>query len=215
MSFNNIRIGKKLGIGFGLLLILMVIICGVSVFNSKMTGALLLRIKNVDMQKITYADEMKDAIDSITRSVAVLPFATPEVVEEEKNNILITRPKYKKAVENLEKLLETKEEKDMLNRFKEVVKSGAETNNKIIEMVNQGNKQEAQILYLNETRNNTKLLVEATNNLIKLEEKLMEEKIKNLTSLSNKLLIIIIIVGIISIIIGIFMSIKITNSIKA
>lgn len=215
MSFNNIKIGKKLGIGFGLLLILMVIICGVSVFNSKMTGTLFLRIKNVDMQKIEYANEMKDAIDSITRSLAVMPFATPEVVEEEKNNILNSRPKYKKAAENLEKLLETKEEKDTLNRFKEVVKSATGTNNKIIELVNQGNKQEAQILYFKETRNNARLLVEATDNLIKLEEKLLEEKVKNLASLSNKLLIIIIIVGIISIIIGIFMSIKITNSIKA
>jgi len=215
MNFANMKIGKKLGIGFGLLLILMVIICGVSVFNSQITNRLLTRIITIDNPKIIYANQMKDAIDSITRSVAVLPFAEPGIIEEETNNILILRPKYKEAVEKLEKLLETQEEKDVLKRFKEVVKSGAETNNKIIELVNQGKKQEAQILFLNETRNTTKLLVEVTDNLIKTKQKLLEEKIKSIVSLSKTLLITIIIVGVISIIIGIFMSIKIAKNIKA
>ncbi|HOV89714.1 MAG TPA: HAMP domain-containing methyl-accepting chemotaxis protein [Syntrophorhabdaceae bacterium] len=215
MKFDNVKIGKKLGVGFGVTIVLMVIICAVAIFNSQMTNSMLLRIIKVDELKIQYANDMKDAIDSITRSIAVLPFASAEIVEEEKNSILILRPKYKEAVEKLGKLLETQEEKDLFNRFKEVVKSGAETNNKIIELVNDGKKQEAQILYLNETRQNTKLLVETTNALIKNQEKQLEEKVSKLLSVSKKLLLVIIIVGVVSIIIGIFMSIKITRSIKA
>lgn len=215
MKFDNVKIGKKLGVGFGVTIVLMVIICAVAIFNSQMTNSMLLRIIKVDELKIQYANDMKDAIDSITRSIAVLPFASAEIVEEEKNSILILRPKYKEAVEKLGKLLETQEEKDLFNRFKEVVKSGAEVNNKIIELVNDGKKQEAQILYLNETRQNTKLLVETTNALIKNQEKQLEEKVSKLLSVSKKLLLVIIIVGVVSIIIGIFMSIKITRSIKA
>jgi len=215
MKFDNVKIGKKLGVGFGVTIVLMVIICAVAIFNSQMTNSMLLRIIKVDELKIQYANDMKDAIDSITRSIAVLPFASAEIVEEEKNSILILRPKYKEAVEKLGKLLETQEEKDLFNRFKEVVKSGAETNNKIIELVNDGKKQEAQILYLNETRQNTKLLVETTNALIKNQQKQLEERVNKLLSLGKKLLLVIIIVGVVSIIIGIFMSIKITRSIKA
>ncbi len=215
MKFDNVRIGKKLGIGFGVTVILMIVLCGVTILNSQLTNSLLTRLININMPKIKHAIIMKDAIDSITRSIAVLPFASAEIVEEEKNSILILRPKYKEAVEKLGKLLETQEEKDLFNRFKEVVKSGAEVNNKIIELVNDGKKQEAQILYLNETRQNTKLLVETTNALIKNQEKQLEEKVSKLLSVSKKLLLVIIIVGVVSIIIGIFMSIKITRSIKA
>jgi len=180
-----------------------------------MTNSMLTRLITVDEPKIKYANDMKDAIDSITRSVAVMPFATPEIVEEEKNSILILRPKYKEAVEKLEKLLETQEEKDLLKRFKDAVTQGAEVNNKIIQLVNEGKKQEAQILYMNETRQTTTLLVEAANNIIRNQQKLLEEKVKRLVSYSNKLLIIILIVGAVSIIIGIFMSMKTTKSIKA
>jgi len=215
MKLDNVKIGKKLGIGFGMLIFLMIILCALFIVNSTMTNSMLTRLITVDEPKIKYANDMKDAIDSITRSVAVMPFATPEIVEEEKNSILILRPKYKEAVEKLEKLLETQEEKDLLKRFKDAVTQGAEVNNKIIQLVNEGKKQEAQILYMNETRQTTTLLVEAANNIIRNQQKLLEEKVKRLVSYSNKLLIIILIVGAVSIIIGIFMSMKTTKSIKA
>ncbi|HON84720.1 MAG TPA: methyl-accepting chemotaxis protein [Syntrophorhabdaceae bacterium] len=215
MKLDNVKIGKKLGIGFGMLIFLMIILCALFIVNSKMTSSMLTRLITVDEPKIKYANDMKDAIDSITRSVAVMPFATQEIVEEEKNSILILRPKYKEAVEKLEKLLETQEEKDLLKRFKDAVTQGAEVNNKIIQLVNEGKKQEAQILYMNETRQTTMLLVEAANNIIRNQQKLLEEKVKRLVSYSNKLLIIILIVGAVSIIIGIFMSMKTTKSIKA
>ena len=215
MKLDNVKIGRKLGIGFGILIFLMVILCALFIVNSQMTNSMLTRLISVDEPKIKYANDMKDAVDSITRSVAVMPFATPEIVEEEKNSILILRPKYKEAVEKLEKLLETQEEKDLLKRFKDAVTQGAELNNKIIQLVNDGKKQEAQILYMNETRQTTMLLVEAANNIIRNQQKLLEEKVKRLVSYSNKLLIIILIVGAVSIIIGIFMSMKTTKSIKA
>jgi len=215
MKLDNVKIGKKLGIGFGMLIFLMIILCALFIVNSKMTSSMLTRLITVDEPKIKYANDMKDAIDSITRSVAVMPFATQEIVEEEKNSILILRPKYKEAVEKLEKLLETQEEKDLLKRFKDAVTQGAEVNNKIIQLINEGKKQEAQILYMNETRQTTMLLVEAANNIIRNQQKLLEEKVKRLVSYSNKLLIIILIVGAVSIIIGIFMSMKTTKSIKA
>ncbi len=215
MKLDNVKIGKKLGIGFGMLIFLMIILCALFIVNSTMTNSMLTRLITVDEPKIKYANDMKDAIDSITRSVAVMPFATPEIVEEEKNSILILRPKYKEAVEKLEKLLETQEEKDLLKRFKDAVTQGAEINNKIIQLVNEGKKQEAQVLYMNETRQTTTLLVEAANNIIRNQQKLLEEKVKRLVSYSNKLLIIILIVGAVSIIIGIFMSMKTTKSIKA
>ncbi len=215
MKLDNVKIGKKLGIGFGMLIFLMIILCALFIVNSKMTSSMLTRLITVDEPKIKYANDMKDAIDSITRSVAVMPFATQEIVEEEKNSILILRPKYKEAVEKLEKLLETQEEKDLLKRFKDAVTQGAEVNNKIIQLINEGKKQEAQILYMNETRQTTTLLVEAANNIIRNQQKLLEEKVKRLVSYSNKLLIIILIVGAVSIIIGIFMSMKTTKSIKA
>ena len=215
MGFNNIKIGKKLGIGFGVLIVLMAIICAVSIINSQMSNAMLVRLMEVDEAKMKYANEMKDAIDSITRSVALMPFASPEVVQMEKNNIQILRPKYRQAVEKLEKLLETKEEKEIANEFKEVVKRGAEVNNKIIELVTDGKKQEAQQLYETETLQTTKQLVDATNKLMDLQEKLLAERVKRLLSFSRTILIIIVIVGVISVIIGIFMSIKITKNIKA
>ncbi len=215
MKFNNVKIGKKLGVGFGVLVALLIIVCTVSIINSQLTNNMLIRIVNIDESKIKYANEMKDAIDSITRSVAIMPFATPELIEEEKNNILILRPKYKEAVEKLEKLLETQEEKDLLYKFKEAVKIGAEVNTKIIELVNEGKKHEAQILYQSETHQRTKLLVEAANNLIKKQQELLEGKINKLLSFSRTILLVIIIVGLVSIFIGIFMAIKITKSIKS
>ncbi|MBP8625208.1 MAG: methyl-accepting chemotaxis protein [Syntrophorhabdales bacterium] len=215
MKFDNVRIGKKLGIGFGVTVILMIVLCVVMILNSQLTNSLLTRLININMPKINHAIIMKDAIDSITRSVAALPFATQEIAEEEQNKMLINRGRYKEAIESLEKLLETQEEKDLLNRFKEASKSGAVVNDKIIELVKEGKKQEAQLLYLNETRQTTETLVNAAASIIKNQEDRLEADAKSLQSYNRRLLVMALIVGAISIFIGIFMSIRITKSIKA
>lgn len=215
MKFDNVRIGKKLGIGFGVTVILMIVLCVVTILNSQLTNSLLTRLININMPKIKHAIIMKDAIDSITRSVAALPFATQEIAEEEQNKMLINRGRYKEAIESLEKLLETQEEKDLLNRFKEASKSGAVVNDKIIELVKEGKKQEAQLLYLNETRQTTETLVNAAASIIKNQEDRLEADAKSLQSYNRRLLVMALIVGAISIFIGIFMSIRITKSIKA
>lgn len=215
MKFDNVRIGKKLGIGFGVTVILMIVLCVVTILNSQLTNSLLTRLININMPKINHAIIMKDAIDSITRSVAALPFATQEIAEEEQNKMLINRGRYKEAIESLEKLLETQEEKDLLNRFKEASKSGAVVNDKIIELVKEGKKQEAQLLYLNETRQTTETLVNAAASIIKNQEDRLEADAKSLQSYNRRLLVMALIVGAISIFIGIFMSIRITKSIKA
>jgi hypothetical protein len=102
MIFNNIhnvKIGKRLNAVFGTLLGLLIAVCVMSAIAMQITNRSLSKMLSVNEKKLALVTNIKEAIDSITRSVAIIPFANPVIIMEEKNKIETNRQRYREALE--------------------------------------------------------------------------------------------------------------------
>lgn len=62
MNLKDIKIGLRLGLGFGSILILTVVLVAMGLFNIQKVQGLLFRIVNGDVWKLELAEDMKEAI---------------------------------------------------------------------------------------------------------------------------------------------------------
>lgn len=214
MRLDNVRIGKKLGIGFGITICLIVIVCMVSIIGSLMVRNSMSYIKTVNLAKLDAASKLAINILELTKIFGTMPFLPKDVYEKEKTKIADLRKSYREAMEKLEKLEDREEGKKLIKDFKDVVAQAAEKNNKIIKLVEEGKKEEAQAVYVNETMESSRQLIDAANKIYEYQEGRVIFRTDELYSISGKILIVAIIVGIISVLIGIFFAIKIARSIK-
>jgi len=171
-------------------------------------------IKKVNLIKLNAASKLAINILELTRIFGTMPFLPKDIYEKEKMEVINIRKSYKEAMEKLEKLEDQEEGKMLIKNFKDIVVQAAEKNNKIIQLVEEGKKEEAQNVYVNETKEASRLLIDAVNKIYEYQEGRVKFRTDELYFISGKILIIAIIVGIISLLIGIFFAIKIAKSIK-
>jgi len=171
-------------------------------------------IKNVNLIKLNAASKVAINILEITRIFGTMPFLPKDVYEKEKMEIINMRKAYKEAMEKLEKLEYREEGKKLIKDFKDILVPAAEKNNKIIQLIEEGKKEEAQNIYINEIRETARILIDTLHKMYEYQEGRVVFRTDELYSISGKILIIAIIVGIISLLIGIFFAIKIAKSIK-
>lgn len=217
MIFNNIhnvKIGKRLNTVFGTLLGLLIAVCVMSAIAMQITNRSLSKIMSIHEKKLTLVTGIKEAIDSITRSVAIIPFANPVIIMEEKNKIETNRQRYRKAIEEYEKLIETESEKNALENLVNALKASVVNNNIVLELAEESNKSQAESHFLNETRKTADVATAAANALLKVEQDIIKDEIEKVTARNKRLTLIVAVSGILAIIISIFMSLKIIQSLK-
>ncbi|RFP09081.1 HAMP domain-containing protein [Duganella sp. BJB488] len=144
MSFDHFKIGTRLSLGFGIVLALLVAIVVLGL--SSMTGIGnrtqdIIGDKNV---KVDAANRMLDNVRGITLSLTTtLVVASMEEVSAELDKIAASRKRYGEAKKILIDHVRDDQEKSMLARLDELLKTGAAKNNKVIELRKNGELQEA------------------------------------------------------------------------
>jgi len=215
MNFDNIKIGKKLGIGFGIVVGLIIIVCLLNTISSLRIKTISHEMNTVDLKKIDATYKISIAIQEITRSIGRTPYMSNEQFNQEKEQLQSLRQLYRDSLATLEKIETGEEGKKILQNFKDAVIKGAEVNDKILNLVSSGEKEEAQFLYIKETSETTKRLMDALSRLMDYEQKGLLYKAEQLHKANNMLFLISFTINILSVIIAIFLSVKITKNIKA
>jgi methyl-accepting chemotaxis protein len=144
MNFKDLKISKRLGIGFGILGFMMVAIVVIGVVVTSMMNARLKQITQVNNVKTQLAYDMKDGIKTVNLFV-LSKLVTKDESFQGKADQTITeaRTKYKNSLDALEKLETTAKGKDLIQRFKDNIALGKEGNTKAIEAAKAGNTEEA------------------------------------------------------------------------
>jgi len=144
MSLAHLKIGTRLGVGFGIVLILLVatVVLGLSAMRH-IGGRThdIIADKNVKMQA---ANKMVDNVRSITLSltnIVVVP-GTPQM-NAELQRIAEARKRYGEARKILVDMATEDKEKAMLAKLDDLLKKGAVENNKVIELRKDGEIQDA------------------------------------------------------------------------
>jgi len=146
--FNNLKIGRRLGLGFGSQLLMMALILGVGLYNVGKISALVERIVKVNYRKAELTSTLTSKVDNVYIDITeMLTTTDPKELAENKRTIDEQRAEYRKALEELEKLEVRDEGKQLIVKLKSTLSQARDGNNRVIELAMAGKGGEAISLY--------------------------------------------------------------------
>lgn len=147
--FKNMKIGMRLGLGFAVVLLLMVVLIyeglgGMTAQNEKMD-----KILNENNVKTALCNTMAENVHIVTRVIRSLILVNdPSAQQGEKEKILKARAVYDKAREDLEKFPASEQGRAIRKKIDEAGAAAREVNNKVIEFAMANKDDEARDLLL-------------------------------------------------------------------
>ncbi|MFZ6745557.1 methyl-accepting chemotaxis protein [Undibacterium sp. JH2W] len=105
MKVENLRISQQIGLGFGVLLLIMVIVAMFGINGMSKSNAVLHHVVGVNVLKIHHLEEMSKSVHIVSRVTRTIALLNDEVqANEQHKKIDIARANYNKAFTALEKM---------------------------------------------------------------------------------------------------------------
>ncbi|KAF0217437.1 MAG: methyl-accepting chemotaxis [Geobacteraceae bacterium] len=179
MRLNNLKIGTRLGLGFGLVLLLMVILTALGVTGMGKIQKTLQRIIEVNYEKIQQANIAAKSIDGIISSMQqMMLFKDNAARLEEKKQIEALRVTYREAMEKIVKLEENEEGKKAIADVEKAIEVAKKANNEIIELSLAGKADEAVSTFVKEAEPLDRKIGETLDALVKYNEGRIDKRYK-------------------------------------
>lgn len=173
--FTDVKIGKRLTLGFGVIMFLVVLMVLVGYLLLNNIEATVDHLTDVSMTKLKLAYEVLDATDNIVISISTMAQDRAGTArEKEKKGVEEARAKYRQAMERLEGLEKNEEGKKLITKAKEGIGAAREANNKVIQLSLADNTAEASMLYIRETRQLAQTMDATIGELVAYYEKQLE-----------------------------------------
>ena len=134
MKLNNLRIGVKLGVGFALMLVLLIIITIFAALNLQKLNENTQQITEVTYAKIKYANESQTYMKDIVSGIQLLMIVDVGERKAQDEKIQKLRANYRKTMDELEKLEESEEGKALLVKIIASIVAARETNARVEEL---------------------------------------------------------------------------------
>ncbi|MCX7857633.1 MAG: methyl-accepting chemotaxis protein, partial [Deltaproteobacteria bacterium] len=213
MKLDNTKISKKLAIGFGCTVILIGLLCIFSILSSLVTRNTVDYVKTKGLPKLGLASRITTDILELTKIFGTMPFLPGDVYISEKARVEGLVKNYRDAISALDKLVENKDERELIEKFKQIVNETAEKNNKLMKLVEEEKRGEAMGIYVEEIMGTTKKLIETVLAILEDQEKRITARADGLYSMATKNLVFSIVFGFASLLIGIFFGLRISRGI--
>ena len=214
MNIANMKIGVRLGSGFGLVLMLMAILLAISLASFSNIGDINSKILEKDWVKADAAKEIKSTMRASSRRVMELLLVTDK---DRMNRIIARMGEQQKeidgAVDTLDRLIYMSEGKALLGKFKEEKERYVVTYNKIVKLILDDNREEARQVLLAEMLPALDVAQQTSNALSDLQEKLAREsgeEAKTTIAFTSKLMVGL---GVAAVFVGVLFAVLITRSI--
>jgi methyl-accepting chemotaxis protein len=212
--FKNLTIGKKLGVGFGVIIVSIIILGVITLFQ---LNQIRVNINDIDerIDKLNNAYIAKDCIKNI---LATIPdFILYEHAQERENMKKLideNRAKYKEKLEAIRKITHTEEGKKLLDNIENTIKEAVPYNNKVLELASLGKKDEAKKIYDEQSKPRIAKIFQAFDEEVAFHEKGLNKRMKEVISLIMRQIVIFIIITAIVVALGIFFSTFISRSVR-
>ena len=212
--FKNLTIGKKLGVGFGVIIVSIIILGVITLFQ---LNQIRVNINDIDerIDKLNNAYIAKDCIKNI---LATIPdFILSEHAQERENMKKLideNSAKYKEKLEAIRKITHTEEGKKLLDNIENTIKEAVPYNNKVLELASLGKKDEAKKIYDEQVKPRTVKIFQALDEEVAFHEKGLNTRMKEVISLIMRQIVIFIIITAIVVALGIFFSTFISRSVR-
>lgn len=171
MKLSNVKISVRLGAGFGLVLVLMVVIMMVGIKGMGSIQEGLDRIYNVNNVRIALANDLIDCINAVsieTRNIVLNKDQT--AMQDNYKKIESARAKYQEALDKLNETDKTEEGQAHLATIREAVGEAQSSSDRVIELSLANKDSEAFTVLTNETGAALEKVSHAIFELIKYQE---------------------------------------------
>ncbi len=212
--FNNMKIGKRLGMGFGIVMILIIVLIWLGMSRMSGLNDQLHQITDVDNKKIRLVIAMSGALRNIAvavRNVVLLP--TPEEMQPEVKRIQDERDMYTKTLEELSLMITSGRGKDLLEKIAEAKSATTPLVDKAIKFGLANDTPNATQVLMKEVRPTQRKWQEALIELTKYQEEKAQTSADEATATYNTARTLMLIIGGIAILMGIGIALWVTRSI--
>ena len=214
MSFRNMKIGMRLGIGFGVVLVLLAVLTFIGMRSMSSINNSMESIVKESNVKMKLARDAATAIDDITRAVIVVAAVNDEKIRTEmKKEIDGARKTYKQCVESLQKLDTSATGKQLMNKAMTEIKPAGAANNRVLELAAANKMHEAMQVYVAEVRPGSQKVVAIFAELAKYQEDQTMLRYNESAKAYSSTRAMLIIIGIIAIVLGCAVAFFMTRSI--
>jgi methyl-accepting chemotaxis protein len=150
MRLSNARVGMKLGLGFGLVIALLLLISGVGIWNMSLASDRMDRVINNNVHKMELVHDMSDAVHIGSRLIrdAILS-NEPATMQAEMAKAAEAQVRYRKAASALEALGIGGTEQTLLKKIKSSMVIALPINDKVVGLAQNNNTSEAFDLLIN------------------------------------------------------------------
>jgi methyl-accepting chemotaxis protein len=168
--FSNLTISKRLAVGFGVILALMIILTVTGIWSLSGMNSKIEQIIQVNNTKIEHAYAIQNAINAIDKSVFTIVLSNDEATTKtERQKIEAARTAYQASVAILEKLETTEKGKEIIQELKQNAEISKGANDRAIETAASGNTQSA-ITTITGTMQISNILGNACNDLVRYQQ---------------------------------------------
>ena len=214
MSLTQFKIGTRLGIGFAVVLGLLVAVLLVGLYSMGQLSARTHDIVTDKNVKMAAANTMSDNVRNITLAItSVVVAPTEALVQAELAKIGEARKKYGAAKETLQKKISTDKETALMAELDAALKSGAPLNNKVIELRNAGQTDEAIAFLTQQAAPSLKRVLGALDSLVAYEGEQAAQAATDAETLSASARASMLALGSVAVLLGAFVAWIITRSI--
>jgi methyl-accepting chemotaxis protein len=210
---KNMKVGRRLAIGFGAVLILLVIgsavgIYGLFTMNKGIDDAI------AEARKIALAGEVKSLCQQIITNIPEIILAQDKSTKSAfLEEIKASRAKYKTNMATLKEQAKTQEGKALLADIENALASGRETNNQVIELAMSGKAQEAALMYSAKNSAINREIIAAVDKFIDWRHKRLEDLDKTTEAQKGFLMWVMAISSILAVALAVIIGFVITQGI--
>jgi methyl-accepting chemotaxis protein len=173
--FKNMKIGVRLGLGFGLVVLLMVIIAYIGITRLASLDDSVGKMANDRYPKTALANDISKQISVIARSMRnSLLLDKPEDVKKELERVEESRKVIKDDLEKLDKSITSDKDKDMLKELMDARSKYVGGQDQFIQLVTEGKKDDAKALLVTEIRPKQAAYFDALDKLIDYQSEQMD-----------------------------------------
>lgn len=211
---KNLKIGMKLTIGFGIVLILLMVMSIISIMRLNEIGKSIDKVVHDRIPKIVNANQVIDYANEGAIAIRnILLLTEKSEIEKEKARIDELSPKNKAIIEELEKTIKSDEDKKIMKTLLDARKEYLIPLNEVIKLGLDSKVDDAKIIMFGDLRKTQKIYMESINELIDFQTKLAITDGDKSIELYKSTETLIIVLSIISILLALIIAFIITKGI--
>ena len=211
--FADVRIGRRLAIGFGIILSFMVVLVVTGIVYLNLMDQTIERMVKVNNVKIRCSNEAKASLAEITYLVGRIVTTRDDAARADaKKKIDERRAVYQEAIRTLEAIEINEEGKQLVAKLKDATLKGRELNDTVVGLALGGHAGEASDRYGEVTERSEAYMV-AADDIVKYNEERSQYRYEEAKNRSFTARLVFVALGIVTLFIGIFFSRAITRSI--